>query len=69
MTEQLDTILQTFGGETEQSFNVRMEEEVEQSIKSLLFDKEMDALRQAFIDDGDESFDRGRRRTTTWSIS
>ena len=55
MPEQLDTLLQTFGRETEQSFNVRMEEEVDESIKSLLFDEEMDASGQTCIEDGDWS--------------
>ena len=33
VTEQLDALLQTFGGETEQSFNMKMEEEVKESKK------------------------------------
>ena len=37
VNEQLESLLQTFGGETEQSANVRMEEDG--SIKALLFDE------------------------------
>ena len=36
VNEQLDTLLQTFGGKTKQSADARMEEE--ESIKALLFD-------------------------------
>ena len=43
VNEQLESLLQTFGGETDQSANVRMEEEVRGSIKALLFDEEMEA--------------------------
>ena len=44
VNEQLESLLQTFGGETDQSANVSMEEEVRESIKALLFDEEMEAL-------------------------
>ena len=49
VNEQLESLLQTFGGETEQSANVRMEEDG--SIKALLFDEEMEALGQTCLDD------------------
>ena len=51
VNEQLESLLQTFLGETEQSANVRMEEDG--SIKALFFDKEMEALEQTFLDDGE----------------
>ena len=53
VNEQLESLLQTFGGETVQRFNVRMEEEVLESIKALLFDEEMEDLRQTCLDDGE----------------
>ena len=53
VNEQLESLLQTFGGETDQSANVRMEEEVRESIKALLFDEKMEALGQTCLDDGE----------------
>lgn len=61
--QQLNTILQTFEGTTEQGADdfelaleyVRKEEEVEESIKALLFDEEMEALGQTCVDDGEWS--------------
>ena len=53
VNEQLESLLQTFGGKTDQSANVRMEEEVKGSITALLFDKEMEALGQTCLDDGE----------------
>ena len=68
VNEQLDTLSQTFGGETEQSADARMEEE--ESIKALLFDKEMEALGQTCLDHGESSLQIVVwRRTTTGSIS
>ena len=49
---QLESLLQTFGGETDQSANVRMEE-VRESIKALLLDEEMEAFGQTCLDDGE----------------
>ena len=53
VNEQLESLLQTFGGETDQRVNVRMEEEVLESIKALLFDEELEDLRQTCLDDGE----------------
>ena len=53
VNEQLESSLQTFGGETDQRVNVKMEEEVLESIKALLFDEEMEDLRQTCFDDGE----------------
>ena len=53
VSEQLESLLQTFGCETDQRVNVRMEEEIRESIKALLFDKEMEDLRQTCLDDGE----------------
>ena len=44
VNEQLESLLQTFGGESDQRANERMEEEVRGSINALLFDEEMEAL-------------------------
>ena len=52
VNEQLESLLQTFGGESDQRVNVRMEEDVLESIKALLFDEEMEDLRQSCLDDG-----------------
>ena len=53
VNEQLESLLQTFGDETDLRVNVRMEEEVLESIKALLFDEEMEDLRQTCLDDGE----------------
>ena len=53
VNEQLESLLQTFGGETDQRVNVRMDDEIRESIKALLFDEEMEDLRQTFLDDGE----------------
>lgn len=61
--QQLNTILQTFVGTTEQGVDdfelalqyVRKEDEVEELIKALLFDEEMEALGQTCVDDGEWS--------------
>ena len=53
VNEQLELLLQTFGGEADQRVNVRMEEEVLESIKALLFDEEMEDLSQTCLDDGE----------------
>ena len=53
VNEQLESLLQTFGGETDQRVNIRMEEEVRESIKALFFDEEMEDLRQTSLDDGE----------------
>ena len=53
VNEQLESLLQTFGGETEQSANVRMEEEVKGLIKASLFDEEMEALGSTCLDYGE----------------
>ena len=55
VNEQLESLLQTFEGETDQRANVRMEEEVRESIKALLFNEEMEDLRQTCLDDGEWS--------------
>ena len=51
--EQLESLLQNFEGETDQRANIRMEEEVRESIEALLFDKEMEALGQTCLDIGE----------------
>ena len=53
VNEQLELSLQTFGCETDQRVNVRMDEEIRESIKALLFDEEMEDLRQTCLDDGE----------------
>ena len=51
VSDQLDTLLPMLGGATEQNTNVR--NELEESIKALQFDGEMEALGQACVDDGE----------------
>ena len=53
VNEQLESLLQTLGDETDQTVNVRMDDEILESINALLFDKEMEDLRQTCLDDGD----------------
>ena len=53
VNEQLESLLQTFGCETDQRVNVRMDDEIRESIKALLFDKEMENLRQTCLDYGE----------------
>ena len=53
VNDQLDAILQTLGGATEQSAKVRKQEEMEELIKALLFDKEIEALGQMCVDGGE----------------
>ena len=53
VNEQLESLLQTFGDETDQRVNVRMDDEIQESIKALLFDEEMEDLRQTCLDDGE----------------
>ena len=53
VNEQLESLLQTFGDETDQRVSVRMDDEIQESIKALLFDEEMEDLRQTCLDDGE----------------
>ena len=53
VNDQLDDLLPMLGGATEQSVHVR--NEVEESIKALQFDEEMEALGQACVDDGERN--------------
>ena len=53
VNEQLESLLQTFGDETDQRVNVRMDNEIRESIKALIFDEEMEDLRQTCFDDGE----------------
>ena len=51
--EQLESLLQTLRDETDQTVNVRMDDEILESINALLFDEEMEDLRQTCLDDGE----------------
>ena len=61
VNEQLDNMLQSLGGPTTQNVGdfevalefVREQDEVEESIKAILFDDEMEALGQTCVDDGE----------------
>ena len=53
VNEQLESLLQTLGDETDQTVNVRMDNEILESINALLFDKEMEDLRQTCLGDGE----------------
>ena len=53
VNEQLESLLQTLGDETDQTVNVRMDDEILESINALLFDEEMEDLRQTCLDDGE----------------
>ena len=63
VNEQLDNILQSLGGPTTQNVGdfelalefVREQDEVEESIKAILFDDEMEALWQTCVEDGEWS--------------
>ena len=63
MNEQLDNILQSLGGPTTQNVGdfelalefVREQDEVEESIKAILFDDEMEALGRTCVEDGEWS--------------
>ena len=53
VNEQLESLLQTFGDESDQRVNERMDDEILESINALLFDEEMEDLRQTCLDDGE----------------
>ena len=46
VNEQLESLLQTFGDESDQRVSVRMDDEILESINALLFDEEMEDLLQ-----------------------
>ena len=52
VNEQLESLLQTLGDETDQTVNIKMDDEILESINALLFDEEMEDLRQTCLDDG-----------------
>ena len=51
VNEQLESLLQTLGDETDQTVNVRMDDEILESINALFIDEEMEDL--TCLDDGE----------------